>query len=51
MKSTIAVTLMAENQYSMAPKTFTLRAFTSTSSAENATIHHQPGEAGNQKCM
>jgi len=43
--------LTAENQYSIAPNTFTLRALTSTSSAENPTIHGQPGEVGNQKCM
>ena len=48
MKITIAATLMAENQYSTAPKTLTLRALTAMSSAENAKIHSQPGAAGNQ---
>ena len=51
MNITIAVTLTAENQYSTAPKTFTLRAFTPISSAENARIHSQPGSVGNQKRM
>ena len=46
MKSTIAVILMAENQYSTVPKTFTLRALTAISTAEKATIHIQPGQAG-----
>ena len=51
MKSTIAVTLIAENQYSTAPKTLTLRAFTAIRSAENPTIESHPGSEGNQKCM
>ncbi len=47
----MAVTLIAENQYSTAPKTFTLRAFTPIRSPEKATIHSQPGRVGNQKRM
>ena len=51
MNITMAVTLSAENQYSTAPNTFTLRAFTPIRRAEKATIHSQPGSAGNQKRM
>ena len=43
--------LSAENQYSTAPNTSTLSAFTEISRPENTRIHSQPGSAGNQSCM
>jgi len=51
MKITMAVILTAENQYSISPKTLTLRALTRISPAENVMTHHQPGTSGNHKRM
>ena len=44
----MAATLMAENAYSTAPYTFTLRRFTPTSTAENTPTQIHCGTAGNQ---
>jgi hypothetical protein len=51
MKTTIATTLVAENQYSTVPNQLTLRALTAIKRVENATIHSHAGGRGNQKCM
>ena len=50
-KATIAKIFIAEKQYSTAPNSFTLDAFTSTSTSVKPKIQIQPATAGNQKRM
>src|SRR5450755_3375493 len=47
MNITMATTLIIENQYSIAPKLATLRAFTHSSATEKPTIHIHFGLPGN----
>ncbi|MCY1393460.1 hypothetical protein D9M71_83560 [compost metagenome] len=47
----MALILIAENQYSKWPNTFTLMALVRISTEENSRIHTQPATSGNQYFM
>jgi hypothetical protein len=52
MKTTIAVTLIIENQYSMAPKKDTAIRFTPSTTAEKmTTTGTHSGRCGHQYCV